>query len=149
MQYLFFELETEKYALEAKNVGEVVDHTVIRTVPHTNSAIKGVTNIRGELVGVIDLKSRLCIENSGNAKRNSFIIVQLELGKEKVNMALLVDMVIEVDIIQDDAVLSSPDFGTKIDQKFIRNILQYNDEYISVLNLETVLDFNELSKKEG
>lgn len=149
MQYLFFELENETYALEANMVQEVVDYTTIRNVPKTNRSILGVTNIRGELVGVIDLKSRLELDNSGETKRRSFIIVNIDDGIQKSLMALLVDMVIEVNNLESTNILATPEFGTKIEHKYIKNIIHYNEKYINVLNLDNVLNLNELMKKEG
>ena len=147
-QYLFFILENEEYAMNASYVQEIVDYTKITKVPKSNSCVKGITNIRGELIGVVDPKIRFGMEQSPVTKRTSFIITKL-MNKEKesfISIALVVDMVIEVEDIKTEDILPSPEFGMKIDKRFIKNVIRRGDTYISVLDMENVLNIKELSQ---
>ncbi len=147
-QYLFFILENEEYAMNASYVQEIVDYTKITKVPKSNSCVKGITNIRGELIGVVDPKVRFGMEQSPVTKKTSFIITKL-MNKEKesfISIALVVDMVIEVEDIKTEDILPSPEFGMKIDKRFIKNVIRRGDTYISVLDMENVLNIKELSQ---
>lgn len=147
-QYLFFILDDEKYAVEAKYVQEIVDFINITSVPKSNPCVKGVTNIRGELIPVVDPKKRFGIGQIEIKKRTSFIILQI-LNKTKnknTSIAVMVDIVIEVEDIDVSNTLQTPQFGTKIDQKYISGIIRYDNEYISILDIDQVLNIQELAK---
>lgn len=146
-QYLFFKLNDEVYAINAYNVLEVVDFKAIQKVPHTHDCIKGITNIRGELVAVVDPNIRFGKESSVITKRSSFIIVKVvdKKTKETLSIALLVDLILVVDDILSSDILDAPEFGTKIEKRFVKNIIKYKNDYVSVLKISLVLDINELS----
>jgi len=148
-RYLFFKLDDEIYAISAYNILEVVDYKAIRKVPQTNSSIKGVTNIRGELIAVVDPKIRLENRCSTISKRTSFVIMKIfdKVTNEEVSIALMVDMILEVGDIPKVDVLPAPEFGTKIDERFIKNIIKYENGYVTVLKISLVLDIHELSIK--
>lgn len=146
-QYLFFKLDDEVYAINSYNVLEVVDFKPIQKVPHTNDCIKGITNIRGELVAVVDPNIRFGKESCAITKRTSFIIMKVvdKKTKENVSIALLVDLILEVDNILSTDILDAPEFGTKIEKRFVKNIIKYKNDYVCVLKISLVLDVNELS----
>ena len=148
-QYLFFKLDDEVYAISSYNVLEVVDVKPIKKVPHTHKCITGVTNIRGELIAVVDPKIRFGNESSSVSKRTSFIIINIfnKISKEEVPIALMVDYILEVDDIPNSDILDAPEFGTKIEKRFIKNIIKYKDNYVSILKISLVLEINELSKR--
>lgn len=148
VQFLFFIIDNERYCIDAKYVQEIVDYINITNVPKSNKAIKGVTNIRGELIPVVDPKVRFKDEEIEVKKRTAFVILQImNYKKSKTTpIALMVDLVIEVQDIKEIDILEAPQFGTTIDHKYISNIIRYDEEYISVLNIENLLDITELSK---
>ena len=146
-QYLFFILDDEKYALKTDNIKEIVDLQNIRKVPKSNKCIKGVTNIRGELIPVIDLKIRLDIGEVIKNRKTSLIIVNIldSLDGKNVPIAIMVDSVVEVEDIFEVDILETPVFGTKIDEKYIQNIIKFEDNYITLLKIDVLLDIEELS----
>jgi purine-binding chemotaxis protein CheW len=148
-QYLFFKSGGEVYAINSFNVQEVVDFKPITKVPQTHNCVKGITNIRGELIAVVDPQIRFGNKESDINKRTSFVIIKVfdKIKDVKVSIALMVDLVLEVEYIEDENILEAPEFGTKIEKRFIRSILKYKDVYISVLKISLVLDTNELSKR--
>lgn len=148
-QYLFFMLEDEVYAINSYNILEVVDFKSIQKVPHTDKSIIGVTNIRGELVAVVDPKIRFGNESGKISNRTSFVIMKVTdaMTQEQVSIALLVDYILEVDEVLAEDILDTPEFGTKIDKRFIKKIVKYKDDYISILKVSKVLDIDELSKR--
>jgi len=150
-QYLFFKLNNENYAIKANIVKEIVDYVAITKIPKTNRAIRGVTNIRGDIIPIIDPKVRFGLKTSGIKKRTSFIILNI-FSKQKqknVPIAIMVDLVNEVDDIDVKDILPTPKFGTKIDNKYIQNMIRYEfeDEYVTVLDINTLIDIQELSKR--
>jgi len=147
IQYLFFILDDEKFALKTNDIKEIVDLGKITKVPNSNDCIKGVTNIRGELIPVVDPKIRLGKDESCVQKRTSLIIVNIlnPLDQKKIPISIMVDIVIEVEEVNEIDILPSPVFGTVIEEKYIKNIIRYKDEYISLLNINMLLDIDELS----
>lgn len=149
-QYLFFILDNEKFALKTQDIQEIVDLVKITRVPSANKCIKGITNIRGELIPVLDPKIRFNKGEISVGKRTSLIIINTinSENQKKVPIAVLVDVVIEVEEINEDDLLLSPVFGTVVEEKYIQNIIRYKDEYISLLNIDNFLDIRELSSVE-
>jgi purine-binding chemotaxis protein CheW len=148
-RYLLFRLNDEIYAINADEIREIIDYTQITPIPKMNPAVLGVANIRGELYGVIDLKRRLNLPPSEVTKRTSFVLVNAYGEKENQKVALLVDSVEEVIEIEKEDVLAPVEFGTKIDIKFVENIIRYGEhknEYAIALNMPVVVDLKELSK---
>jgi purine-binding chemotaxis protein CheW len=146
-QYLFFVLDDERYAIKASFVQEIVDFSTVTKVPKANPCVRGITNIRGDLIAVVDPKQRFKNERLEVQKRTSFIIINIlnERKNSIVPIALMVDLVDEVEDISFDDILKTPEFGSKIDERFLENIVRYGEEYIMVLDIEKVLDIEELS----
>lgn len=148
VQYLFFMIGDEHYAIKANQVKEIVDYIQITKIPQSNSAIMGVTNIRGDIIPIVDPRIRFNLGETSIEKRTSFIILNVtnEETEESSSIAIIVDLVNEVDNLHPDDILPTPEFGTEIEKRFIKNMLRYNDKYITVLDNNTVLNIEELSK---
>jgi len=137
-QYFFFKSGGDIYALEAEIVTEMVEYQSLTKVPLMPPYIKGVTNIRGSIITVVDLLQRFELGETNIGKKTSLVLIK--------NIALIIDEVHEVDSISDGDIKDSLDFGFKIKQKFIKNMAKYNDEYIAILNCEEILNLKEISK---
>lgn len=149
-QYLFFKLNNQSYAIKANIVKEIVDYIEVTTVPKANKAIQGITNIRGDIVPIVDPKVLFGMEDRGIGKRTSFIILNIynEIKQTNSHIALIVDLVNEVDDIKGEDILKTPEFGTTIDAKYIENMIRYEheDDYVIALNVDTVINIQELAK---
>lgn len=139
-QYFFFKAGGDIYALEAQKVTEMVEYQSITKVPLMKEFVKGVTNIRGSIITVIDLLQRLDLGTSKIDKKTSLVIID--------KIAIIIDEVHEVDTILQENIKDSIDFGFKIKQKFIKNMAMYEDEYIAILNCDELLNIDELSELE-
>lgn len=137
-QYLFFKLGSELYALSANEVTEMIEYQPYTVVPKMQPYIKGVTNVRGEIITVIDLKCRFGLGSTTIDKKSTFVIVN--------GIALLIDEVDEVAVVEDDHVKESLDFGFKIEQRFVKAMLFYKDAYVALLNSDEILNLKEISK---
>jgi purine-binding chemotaxis protein CheW len=146
IQYLFFNIGDVKYAVNAQNIQEIVEHIHITKIPKCNKSIIGVINIRGDLIGVVDPKIRLDLGKSTIEKRTALIIFNIEDKGANISVGLIVDLVIEVVEIFDKDILNTPQFGTTVNQKYIENIIRYEDEHIDVLNMKNILNIEELAQ---
>ena len=147
-QYLFFISGNSKFAVKADNIKEIVDYENITKILISNKAIRGVTNIRGDIIPVVDLNLRFDEEEVQIKKRTSFIIFNIfnKLKQTYSPIALIVDLVIEVEEIEEDDILKAPKFGAKIPVEFIQNIVRFEDKHVVALDIDVVLDIDYLAK---
>ena len=148
VQYLFFISGDNKFAVKANSVKEIVDYVDITNISISNKAIRGVSNIRGDIIPVIDLNLRFKEEEIQIKKRTSFIIFNIfnKLKQINIPIAIIVDLVIEVEEIEQKDILIAPEFGAKIPVEFIQNILKFEDKHILALDIDTILDIEYLAK---
>jgi len=144
-QYFLFVSNFDIYAVEALEVIEIVEYQNITKVPMLNSFVKGVTNIRGNIIAVIDLLERFGLEKSKISNKTSLAILRTEHENKELQIAIIIDEVYEVDSIKSSDLEVTPAFGTKVNGIFIKSMAKYNNEYIPVLNIDTVLNIDELS----
>jgi len=151
-QYFIFILHREMYAFEALDVLEIVDYQNITKVPTMSKCIEGVTNIRGNLIAVVNLQQRFELDKPKVVNQVYFTILKKQHIDKELHIAVMIDEAFEVDNIEIHDIESTPDFGTSINKRFIKNMAKYKDEYIPVLNIESLLDIQEISmlyKVEG
>lgn len=140
-QYLFFQVGGDTYAIEAHYVREMLEYQSYTKVPHMPSYIKGVSNIRGTIICVMDLLDRLGLGETALQKRSSLIIID--------DIALLIDEVDEVSRIEDEDIREALDFGFKIEQRFVKHMARFQGEYIAILDIEEILRLDEISQVEA
>lgn len=151
-QYFIFLLQEERYAFEALDVLEIVNFQNITQVPTMSKCISGVTNIRGNLIAVVDLLQRLEVEKTTLTNQVYFSILKKRYLDKELQIAVMIDEALEVDSIEIHDIESTPNFGTNINKRFIKSMAKYKDEYIPVLNIDSLLDIDEISmlnKVEG
>lgn len=148
-QYLIFNMSNEVYGVGILYVKEIIEYSALTLVPMVPHHIRGVLNLRGNVVPVIDLAVRLG-EQSGSmiTKHTCIIIVEVPYGQEKVDMGVIVDGVNDVVALSSANLESAPSFGSRIRPDFIRNIGKVNNQFIILLDVERVLSVEELSTLE-
>lgn len=134
-QYITFYLNNEEYAIDALNVQEIIELSNITMVPHLPEFIKGVINLRGTILPVIDLKLKFGMAFDGYRKHTCIIIIEFSNGV----MGLIADAVTDVLHMPEESVSSAPPFGTKVRTDFIKGIGRVDDRLIIVLNIDRVL----------
>jgi len=144
-QYFLFISNNDIYALEALEVIEIVEYQMITKVPMMPPYVKGVTNFRGNIIAVIDLLHRFGLEPTQIDDKTSLAILRKKHIDKILQIAIIIDEVYEVDNINKKDIESTPDFGTSVDKKFIKSMAKYNDEYIPILDIDTLLDIKEIS----
>lgn len=140
-QYVTFLLGDEEYGLEILAVQEIIGFTHITHVPHLPEFIKGVINLRGTVVPVIDLRLKFGL---GQVEYNNHTCVVVVKMEERV-MGMVVDVVSEVVHFSDGAVEPAPAFGTNIKADFIRAMGKVGDRLVIILDIDKVLSNDELA----
>jgi len=147
-QFLLFLVGSDLYAIEALKTSEIVEYSQITKVPMVASCLKGVTNIRGNIVPTLDLLDRFDLGKTKIDKKTSIVVINHTHNGKSMQMGVIIDEVYEVDDIEESSSREAPEFGSKIDKRFIKKMGKYNGEYIAVLDVEEILDIDELSKIE-
>jgi purine-binding chemotaxis protein CheW len=140
-QYVTFLLGDEEYALEILAVQEIIGFTRITHVPHMPDFIKGVINLRGTVVPVVDLRLKFGL---GHADYNSHTcVIVVNMGER--TMGMIVDVVSEVVNLPEGSVEPAPPFGANIHADFIKGMGKAGDRLLIILDIEKVLSNEELA----
>jgi len=148
-QYLLFLAGGELYAMEALIALEIVEYSEVTKIPMMDSYVKGVTNIRGNIVPVIDLIDRFSLGETVIGNKTSVVVVNYSDDDQNFQIGVIIDEVYEVDNISNANLRAVAEFGSKVDAKFIKNMGKYNGDYIPILNTQTILNIDDLSKLKG
>jgi purine-binding chemotaxis protein CheW len=147
-QFFTFLLGTEIYGIEVKSVREVIEFKTVFKIPRMPKYIRGVINLRGEIVPVIDLSSRFNKDKIIEVKKTTCIVIveiQDKMDGAFVHIGVTVDAIKAVTDIPDSLLEGPPSFGSNIRSDFIKSIGKVNDIFIFILNTDKVLDIEELS----
>ncbi|MEA3352496.1 MAG: chemotaxis protein CheW [Campylobacterota bacterium] len=146
IQFLTFNIGSELFALEVLKVKEIIPIGTITAIPLMQPFIKGVMNIRGNIVPIIDMNKRLELDLDMNSKKESIIILSLEYEDEHHHIGFIVSKVDKVFTKESLDLESTPLFGSKVKKIFIKNIAKVDEQFITILDIERILDFDELSQ---
>ncbi|WP_088320371.1 chemotaxis protein CheW [Kineosporia sp. R_H_3] len=147
-RYLTFVLGGEVYALPILDITEIIEFRHLTVVPMMPSFIRGVINLRGRVVPVVDMAARFSRGNTDVARRTSIIIVEAaggtEDGEAGQDMGIMVDAVNKVVHLGAEDIEPPPAFGAGIRSDFISGMAKYNGEFIIVLDVSRVLSVEEM-----
>lgn len=143
-QYLTFLLEEQEYGLELFKIQEICGYAPITPIPNLPPHVRGVMNLRGTVLPVIDLRMKFRLPA---VEYNKFTVIVIAKVKEK-TVGLLVDAVSDVLQVTPEQIRDAPDFGTSVDTEFIRGVFQTRDHLAVALNLEKLLTESELVAPE-
>jgi purine-binding chemotaxis protein CheW len=144
-QYLTFTLGDEVFALDIASVREVLEYTTITKVPRTPEAIRGVINLRGRAVPVVDVRLKFGMPETQRTVNTCIIIVEVQLGGEETVLGALADSVKEVMDIEPKDIEPAPRMGTSIRADFIQGIGKHGDDFIILLDIDKVFTEDEIS----
>jgi purine-binding chemotaxis protein CheW len=144
-QYLTFRLEDELFALEIEKVREVLDFTSITKVPQTPDYMRGVINLRGSVVPVVDLRLKFGMEIAEKTVNTCVIIVEVDLDGEKVVMGAMADAVQEVLDLEPDQIEPAPRIGTKLNTDFIKGMGKHAENFIIILDIDKVFSSDDMA----
>ena len=146
-QILTFELNGELYGISVTYVKEVLEYDRITKVPNVPLFIRGVINLRGDVIPVIDLKARFYGKRCTLTKKTCIVIIEQKDMDEISTTGIMIDAVNAVLDIPASEIKPTPGFGAKIRSDFIKGIINENiqDRFILLLNISKILDFEELT----
>ncbi|HEY3445415.1 MAG TPA: chemotaxis protein CheW [Myxococcales bacterium] len=143
-QYLSFFTAGEEYAVPILEVTEIVEYTQVTRMPSMPASIRGVTNLRGRVVPVVDLAVRMGLPQANLTRRTCIVMVEARLDREKSVVGLLVDSVSQVMDLPPSQIEPPPTFGTRIRVDFVRGMGRVGTHFVPVLELGRLLDADEL-----
>lgn len=145
-QYLTFTLAQEMFAISIQNIREIMEYGELTTVPMMPDFVRGVINLRGSVVPVIDLSARF---GRGQSQINSrSCVVILEVGNEgaEQEIGVIVDAVSEVREISASEIEPAPSFGTRVRADFISGMGKVDERFVIVLDVQRVVDIEEMAQ---
>ncbi|MCP4756054.1 MAG: chemotaxis protein CheW [Proteobacteria bacterium] len=143
-QYLTFTLEKEVFALDISQVREVLEITKITKVPQTPDMMKGVINLRGSVVPVIDMRLKFGMGEAERTVNTCIIIIEITIEDESAMIGALVDSVKEVIDLDAEHIEPPPKVGTQLNTEFISGMGKQNDQFIIILDIEKIFTMDEL-----
>jgi purine-binding chemotaxis protein CheW len=144
-QYLTFIVGKEIFALDISSVREVLEITAVTRVPRTPAHMRGVINLRGNAVPVVDMRLKLGMKRADDTVDTCIIIVEIEDGGETSVMGAVVDAVREVFEIQPDKIEDAPRMGAAVNSDYIRGMGRQDGSFIILLDIARVFSAEELS----
>ena len=145
-QYLTFTLDNEQYAIGVAKVREVLEHTKITKLPRTAEFMKGIINLRGAGVPVIDLRLKFGLPETPITKDTSIIVMEVESQDGSVVVGALADAVHEVVDIDEKSIEPAPRFGTRLAAEFIKGVGKKDDLFIILLDIDRIFNAEEISE---
>jgi purine-binding chemotaxis protein CheW len=138
-KYLTFALSNEEYGLEILKVREIIGYMQITAVPQTPSHVKGVINLRGQVIPVIDLRMKFGMPEAEVTEETCIIVVEIHQSDRKFQTGIVVDRVKEVLDIEGENIEDSPQFGSNVDTNFILGMGKVNGAVKILLDIDKVL----------
>jgi purine-binding chemotaxis protein CheW len=147
-KYLTFSMADEEYGIGILKIKEIIGMMSITTVPQTPEFVKGVINLRGKVIPVIDLRLRFGIASIDYTERTCIIVVEIEGSAGTVQIGIVVDSVSEVLNIKGEDVEETPTFGAKLDTDYILGMAKMEGGVKILLDIDKVLSAEDLSVLE-
>ena len=148
-QYLTFTLDDEVFGLAIGKVREVLDFTTVTRVPQTPAYMRGVINLRGSVVPVMDMRLKFGMTKTVKTVNTCIIIAEINIDGETTVLGALADSVKEVLDLEPHEIEPAPKIGTKLNTEFIRGMGKHNEEFIIILDIDKVFSADELMAVQG
>ncbi len=144
-QYLTFKLSDEVFALDIAKVREVLDYTTITRVPQTPGFMRGVINLRGSVVPVVDMRLKLGMSATERTVNTCIIITEVTVDGETTVLGALADSVQEVVDLEPGHIEPAPKIGTKLQTEFIKGMGKRDEHFSIILDIDKVFSADELA----
>ena len=145
-KYLTFSLGREEYGLGILKVKEIIGMMTVTTVPRTPPFMKGVINLRGKVIPVVDLRLKFEMEEVPYTERTCIIVVEIPGPREAVLMGIVVDSVSEVLNIRQSEIENAPAFGARLDTEYILGMAKIGGGVKILLDIDRVLTSDDLTR---
>lgn len=141
--YLSFKLDDELFSANVAKVLEILEMTKITKVPQVPNYMRGIINLRGQVLPVIDTKVKFGIPKSEETANTCIVVVEMVLEEKKLQVGILVDSVEEVFVLDYEKILPLPSIGSKFQADFITGMAKSDDNFIMILNIDKILSLDE------
>jgi purine-binding chemotaxis protein CheW len=148
-QYLSFVLCGEEYAVNILRVKEIIEYDSLTRVPAMPASVRGVINLRGRVVPVVDLAARFGLPDSGITRRSCIVMVELADNDESVVIGIIADAVSQVLDLAASEIEPPPSFGTSIHSRFIEGMTEAGKKFVIILDVDRALDASEMFVEDG
>ena len=148
-QYLTFFLAGEEYGVDILRVQEIRGWDEPTKMPSTPSYVRGVINIRGSIVPIIDLRERLSLDTVEYTNETVVIVLRVENDGSDRTMGLVVDAVSDVYNVSEDSMKPAPDFGGGVECNFARSLATVNDKMVIILEIDRLMNASEIALADG
>jgi purine-binding chemotaxis protein CheW len=144
-KYLTFSLSNEEYGIGILKIKEIIGMMPITSVPRTPKYVRGVINLRGKVIPVIDLRIRFCMEEKDYNDRTCIVVVEIESHGIDMVIGIVVDSVSEVLNIKSEEIEETPEFGTTLNTEYILGMATMEGGVKILLDIDAVLSSEELT----
>ena len=145
VQYLTFKLADEVFALDVAKVREILEITTITKIPQTPEFMRGVINLRGSVVPVIDMRLKFGMSATEQTINTCIIVVEVTLEGDTTVLGALADSVQEVVEMEPEQIEPAPHIGTRLDTNFIKGIGKHEGEFVMILDIDKVFSEEEMT----
>lgn len=145
LQYLSFRLGEEMFAVEVTKAQEVLDYPNVTRVPQTPPFMLGVTNLRGSVVPVIDLRLKFGMSRAERTRETCVIVMEVSVDGETAVIGTLVDAVLEVLDLDGTQIEPPPRIGTKLKTEFIQGMGSRDDSFLILLDIDRIFSADEIA----
>jgi len=149
VQYLTFKLADETFALDVAKVREILEQSSITKVPQTPDFMRGVINLRGSVVPVIDMRLKFGMTATEQTVNTCIVVAEVQLEDEIIVLGALADSVQEVIEMEPQQIEAAPHIGTRLNTDFIKGMGKHDGRFIMILDIDKVFTSDELSKVQG
>jgi purine-binding chemotaxis protein CheW len=143
-KYLTFQLGNEEFAVQVLRVREIMGIQEITAVPHTPDYVKGVINLRGKVIPVVDLRLKFELPEMEYSQRTCIIVAQIDNHGSKLLIGIIVDCVAEVLTLQTTDIEDTPDFGSGVETPYLLGMAKVKGKVKILLDIDRVLTAQEV-----
>jgi len=144
-KYLTFTMADEEYGIGILKIKEIIGMMPITTIPQTPEFVKGVINLRGKVIPVMDLRLRFGMEAIGYTERTCIIVIEIDGESGTVMIGIVVDSVSEVLNIKTQDIEETPTFGTKLNTDYILGMAKIEGGVKILLHIDRILSDHEIA----
>ena len=148
-QYLTFKLDEEVFALDVAKVREILEYTSVTKVPQTPDFMRGVINLRGSVVPVIDLRLKFGMSVTEQTVNTCIIVTEVDMDDETILLGTLADSVQEVNEMEPEQIEAAPHIGTRLNTDFIKGMGKSDGNFVMILDIDKVFTTEELGAVHG
>jgi purine-binding chemotaxis protein CheW len=149
IQYLSFVLGKEEYGVDILRVQEIRSWEPVSRVPNVPAYEKGVVNLRGAIVPIIDLRERFALSKVEYTPLTVVVVLQTGSGSSTRIMGVVVDSVSDVISVEKNEIQGAPDFGTKVSNEFINGLVSVNERMVMLLDVDKLLTIENFEQPEN